>query len=267
MKEEMAIPTVEEMRYELAPSRSMIQIRNALGMLECVLTRFPEVRAMVQYYDSLSPMKITSTEILAELSWVVYSSGFRHNIVKKYWHAISQAFQGFDVTKVASLCKDLESEARWISRDCGFNNVRKAMWCIQNACRILELDSEKRTLGGLAGYFMELSRKDICDLVGLAPLLVEEFRFKGIGNTTIFHLMKNLGIDVFKPDIHVRRILAKLGLIHEENASTVDICRAMLLLSQASQLRMIELDTLLFEYGRMTGDSIVPEIRAAMSEG
>ena len=262
MKGKLTISAVEEAQCALS-SHSMVRIRDAVErMLEYVLARLPEAKEMLQYYDSLDPMKITSTEILAELSWVVYSSGFRHDVVKKYWHAISQAFHGFEITQVASLYEDMESQARRICRECGFNNIRKAMWCIQNAQRIIELDSEKRTLGGLAGYMMELSRRNTYDLIRLAPLLVEELRFKGIGSTTIFHLMKNLGIDVFKPDIHVRRTLVKLGLTHEEDASTVDICRAMLLLSQASQMRIIELDTLLFEYGRISGDALMPEVRA-----
>jgi 3-methyladenine DNA glycosylase Tag len=234
-------------------------------MLDYVLVRLPEAGRMLQYYDNLNPMTITDTKILTELSWVAYSSGFRHDVVKKYWPAISQAFHGFEISKVASLYEDMENEARRICRDCGFNNQKKAMWCIQNARRILELDSEKRTLGGLAGYLTGLSAKSIYDLVCLAPFLVEELRFKGIGRTTIFHLMKNLGIDVFKPDIHVRRTLAKLGLTHKEDASVVEICRAMLLLSRASQMRIIELDTLLFEYGRMTGDTLVSEVTPVIS--
>jgi len=262
MKEELTVSTVEEVQCALT-SHSMVRIRDAVEwMLEYVLTRLPEAKAMLRYYDSLNPMEITNTKILAELSWVVHSSGFRHDVVKKYWHAISQAFHGFEIAEVASLYEDIESEARRICRGCGFNNMRKAMWCIQNARRIIELDSEKRTRGGLAGYLMELSRKNTYDLVRFAPFLVEELRFKGIGSTTIFHLMKNLGIDIFKPDIHVRRTLVKLGLTHEEDASTVDICRAMLLLSQASQMRIIELDTLLFEYGRISGDALMPEVRA-----
>jgi 3-methyladenine DNA glycosylase Tag len=231
-------------------------------MVEHVLARIPEAETMLQYYDALNPTRITNKEILAEVSWVVYSSGFRHDVVKKYWHAISQAFHGFEIAEVASLCEDVEGQARRICLECGFNNMRKAMWCIQNARRIIELDSEKGTWGGLTGYLRELSKKDTYDLIHLGPCLVLELRFKGIGNTTIFHLMKNLGIDVFKPDIHVRRTLAKLGLIHEENAPTLDICRAMLLLSQASQMRIIALDTLLFEYGRITGDTLIPEIMA-----
>lgn len=263
----MALFAVNEMQCELASADSMIRIRSVIeSMLEYVVTRLPDASTMLRYYDGLDPMTITSTEILAELSWVVYSSGFRHEVVKKYWPGISQAFNGFEVAEVASLYEDMENEARRICSSSGFNNKKKAMWCIQNARRIIELDSEKGAVGGLAGYLAQLSRRNTYDLMHLAPYLVEEFRFKGIGNTTIFHLMKNLGIDVFKPDIHVRRTLTKLGLTREENAATADICRAMFLLSQASQMRIIELDTLLFEYGRMTRDILVPEITAAMSD-
>ena len=266
MKEILTTFAVEE--SQCTPSSySMPRIRDTVEcMLEYVLARLPEAREMLQHYSSLDPMKITSTEILAELSWVVYSSGFRYDVVKKYWRAISHAFRGFEITEVASLYDDVESQARRICLDCGFNNLRKAMWCIQNAHRIVELDFEKRSLGGLAGYMRGLSRRNTYDLIRLAPSLVEELRFKGIGSTTILHLMKNLGIDVFKPDIHVRRTLAKLRLTYEVDAPTADICRAMFLLSHASEMRLSALDTLLFEYGRITGDALVPEVRAVISD-
>jgi len=85
---------------------------------------------------------------------------------------------------------------------------------------------------------------------------VKDLKFKGIGNTTILHLMKNLGMNVFKPDIHVRRILTNLCLIKNENAPILDIYKAMLSISSESRMKLSDLDTILFNYGRINGDSI-----------
>jgi 3-methyladenine DNA glycosylase Tag len=216
----------------------------------------PEMSNLTSFYSELSPRKITNKSILTELGWIIYSSGFRFDVVKKYWPAIKEAFYQFDVEKVASLSKDQEAQAKEICDRSGFRNLRKARWCIQNAQRIVELDHEKRRFGGLKGYFVELSKKPPLELVRLAPNLVFELRFKGIGETTIFHLMKNVGIDIFKPDIHVRRILANMRLINDERSSTSEICRVMSLLSSTFKMRISELDTVLFVYGRIASDRI-----------
>jgi len=226
------------------------------GILEYTLREYPEIIELMKYYNSLSPEKVTDRHILTELSWIIYSSGFRFDVIKRYWPAIREAFQQFDVRKVASFSKELEVQVINICRISGFKNQRKAMWCIQNAQRIIELNYEKRSSGGLKGYFIKISKKTPYELVELAPALVRELKFKGIGNTTIFHLMKNLGIDIFKPDIHVRRVLAGLRLVKSENASVSEICKAMSFLSLASGMKINELDTLLFVYGKITGDRI-----------
>lgn len=226
------------------------------SMLTYTLRECPEIRKLMEFYKEVSLEKMTNSDIFEELSWIVYSSGFRFDIIKRYWFALREAFHQFDVKKVASLSEDLEAQAMHICISSGFKNLRKAMWCIQNAQRIIELDCEKKHQGGLRGYLIEISRKNIFELVKLAPCVVQELRFRGIGGTTVFHFMKNMGIDIFKPDIHVRRVLTNLGLINYENAPNLEICRAMSFLSNISGMNISELDTLLFVYGRATGDSI-----------
>ena len=218
------------------------------------LREYPETTRMLEFYGNLSPERVTNQQVLTELSWVIYSSGFRYDIVKAYWPAIAKAFEQFDVMKVAGMAEDLEVQAKDVCRRSGFRNLRKAIWCIKNAQRILELDFEKGPVGGLRGYLSQLAKKNHRELVESAPDLVRELGFVGIGNTTIFHLMKNLGFDIFKPDIHVRRVLSGLKLIAGENSPVSEISEAMLQLSSASGMRVSELDTLLFIYGRVTGD-------------
>jgi thermostable 8-oxoguanine DNA glycosylase len=122
--------------------------------------------------------------------------------------------------------------------------------------RFIELDCEKKEIGGLKKYFIEISQRDPFKLVEYAPKLVKEIGFKGIGPTTIFHLMKNLGMNIFKPDIHVRRILSNLGLIDNENENIQNIYHAMVDLSLILGIKLNKLDTYLFNYGRINGDYI-----------
>jgi endonuclease III len=150
----------------------------------------------------------------------------------------------------------LEKQVLRVCNETGFRNFRKAKWCIQNANRIIEIENDTQLSGGLRGFFIDLSKLNPIDLIKLAPSIIQELKFKGIGRTTIFHLMKNVGIDVFKPDIHVRRILNRLGLTSSENACTTEVFRAIDFLSFVSGMRINEIDTLLFVYGKNTGDRI-----------
>ena len=216
----------------------------------------PETSEMLRFYNYVSLERMSYDDIFEEVCWVVYASGFRYNIVKRFWPQIRKEFLNFNVDRVAAFSDDLDAQVKRICYKSGFRNLRKATWCIENAKRIICLDYEKKTMGGFREYLIEISKKDPVELVDFAPQLVDELRFKGIGKTTIFHLMKNLGMNIFKPDIHVRRILFNLGLTTSENASAGDVCSVMRSLSSESGLKIKELDTMLFNYGRINGDSI-----------
>lgn len=225
-------------------------------LAEFTLEKCPGTVEMMEFYNSLSPERITERSIFEESCWIIYSSGFSYDIVRKYWPHLKNAFHEFEVVKVAHWNRNLELWAQHICVKSGFSNLRKAIWCIQNAKRLIYLESEMSDLGGLKGYFKHISQNNLRDITNLAPYVVQELGFKGIGGTTIFHLMKNIGIRVFKPDIHLRRILTKLGLIVNEKAPTPEICEAMLFLSSAANIDVSDLDTLLFNFGRTTNDCI-----------
>jgi thermostable 8-oxoguanine DNA glycosylase len=112
-----------------------------------------------------------------------------------------------------------------------------------------------REFGGLKGYFVNLSKLGIGEIVRLTPSILNQLKFKGIGQTTIFHLLKNMGIDIFKPDIHVCRILDRLGLI-ADGASIYEVCEAMRSLALSYNIKVSELDTLFFVYGKTNADFI-----------
>lgn len=224
-------------------------------IISLALSRYPDVSQMLRCYDSVDTTKLTNNRILAEVSWIIYSSGFKFDIIQRYWQRISEAFQGFDVMQVAQLSDSIEIHASEICFKSGFKNKRKALWCIENAQRIIDLEEKFSDDGGLKGYFLELSHFDTPDLVRMAPSVLQELRFKGIGNITIFHLMKNLGLDVFKPDIHVCRLLERVGLI-SSSSTILEIYSVMSAVARANRLKVKELDTLLFMYGKITSDQI-----------
>jgi 3-methyladenine DNA glycosylase Tag len=225
------------------------------NMLLHTLRECPDTLDLMNFYGDLKPENLTNDFILRELTWIAYAGGFRYDVVRKYWPKITNAFFKFDVMQVALLSGDLDKHAQDICQESGFKNLRKARWSILNAQRILELDCELREFGGLKGYFVNLSKLGIGEIVRLTPSILNQLKFKGIGQTTIFHLLKNMGIDIFKPDIHVCRILDRLGLI-ADGASIYEVCEAMRSLALSYNIKVSELDTLFFVYGKTNADFI-----------
>ena len=225
-------------------------------MVSSMLERRPELQRMLEFYDGRSPALLTPRRLFAEVCWIGYASGFRYTIVERYWPRISKALYGFDVYRVASLEGSTGEGARRICRLSGFGNLSKASWCIENAKRISSLEQRWADTGGIRGFFESISQQPIESVVTEAPQIVRMLGLKGIGETTVFHLMKNVGIDIFKPDIHVRRLLANMGLTSSEWASASEVSEAMVCLAAISGYKVSQLDTFLFAYGMMVGDKL-----------
>jgi 3-methyladenine DNA glycosylase Tag len=214
----------------------------------------PDFARLLLFYRRASAEKLTINRLFSELCWIVYSSGFKYEILMRHWPGISRAFCNFDVRKVAEGSCNQPNYANQICRQANFNNLAKASWCLFNAHRILELEHEMAESGGLQGYFATLNCQRARDIIGVVPDIMATLRFKGIGQVTIFHLLKNVGIDIFKPDIHVCRILASLGITHSESDPIEIVCNAMELLSHSTGMSLCELDTLIFCFGKLGTD-------------
>lgn len=225
-------------------------------MIMETLRRRPEMVYMFEYYEGLKPSGITQTRLFREVCWIVYSSGFSHDVLTRYWPAIGKAFSGFDTIRVAENDAPISEIARRVCQASGFRNFSKAAWCIENAKRICALDEELNYAGGIEGFFQLTSEKSLEEVVSSAEKIAADLNLRGIGKTTVFHLLKNMGIDTFKPDIHVRRMLAGMKLIRNCDASPKEICNAMTFLSSVSGYRVSQVDTFLFAYGITAGDKI-----------
>lgn len=138
----------------------------------------------------------------------------------------------------------------------GFGNLSKALWRVENAKRISSLEQQWADPGGIREFFEPISQQPIESVVAEAPQIVRTLRLKGTGETTVFHLMENVGIDIYKFDIHIRRLLAIMGLTSSEWASVAEISEAMVCLSAISGCKVSQLDTSLFAYGMMVGDQL-----------
>jgi hypothetical protein len=143
----------------------------------------------IDYADELKFSNLQENVFLKEAAWVILSSGMSFNIIANKFDQISSAFYNWEsiehIVKNKEKCKIHSLEV--------FNNKAKINAIIQIAC-IVEKESFEKIKSELI-------------LNGIDYLM----RFPFIGPATKFHLAKNIGFDVAKPDRHLVRICNALG--------------------------------------------------------
>lgn len=131
----------------------------------------------------------SETEFLREAAWVILCSGFREAVVRRNFAYISLCFCDWESAQViaanANTCRSTALA--------GFHNPRKIGAIIQIAFHITKL------------RFPTL-RSQIWE-APISTLRTLPF----VGPVTAFHLAKNLGFDVAKPDRHLKRLANSMG--------------------------------------------------------
>lgn len=141
------------------------------------------------WQKSRALIDVTESDFLREYAWVVLNSGFREAVVRKHFNYLSLCF--FDWESAA-----LIKEHRHIclqSALCAFRNIRK-------------LEAISRTASLIADEsFKRFKVRVLCDPIQALQAL------PFLGQVTAFHLAKNIGLDVAKPDRHLVRLASKFG--------------------------------------------------------
>jgi hypothetical protein len=127
---------------------------------------------------------LTESTFLREIAWVVLTCGMKESIIRNRFGAISNCFFNWSSAKIIIQNKrKCTIDALKI-----FNNTAKISAIINSALKIDKIG------------FVELKQK-----IKVDP--IETLRqFEYIGPVTVFHLAKNIGLPVAKPDRHLVRI-------------------------------------------------------------
>jgi len=138
----------------------------------------------IEVFKKIEPIR-TQDEFLAEYAWVVFASGFKVKILEAKWDEIEKVFFNFDVDKIVQA---VEKDPEYFHKiKMPINNKRKIDAVVETAILIKKEGYKK---------FMN----------------IEEMRkLPFIGEVTKFHLARNLGLDVGKPDRWMIRLAEKLG--------------------------------------------------------
>ncbi len=165
----------------------------------------------IRWAEDLENVKPTPAYVLQEAAWVILNSGFRFTVAKKVWPAVRSAFNGFLPEKVDASC--LPAALRAL-------NHEGKMQAIVEIARLVQTDLE-----GIL--------RDAQD-----PLKLRRLPF--IGPITCYHLAKDLGVDTIKPDVHLKRAAAAVGM------DPFQLCQNI---KDAIGDRLVVVDAVLWRYG------------------
>lgn len=182
----------------------------------------------VDWQDQRSLDSITEPELLLEHAWVVLCSGMRASVVGARFPDVADAFLGFRssayITEARGRC------------------VVNAMKAFGHAGKIDAIADMAALVAG--DGFEEVRRRIRNDGVdGLQKLPF-------IGQVTKYHLAKNLGMNVSKPDRHLVRIAQAAGL-----RDSATLCRW---LSWVTGDRIATIDVILWRYATLESDYLGP---------
>lgn len=134
-------------------------------------------------------VSLSESALLREAAWVILSAGMREAVIRLKFPAVSESFLRW--RSAAEIARSAESCFRAAMQHFGHGLKIKAI------CTVASMVNQK-------GF------DAIMEEVQIDPIpALQQFPF--IGPITSFHLAKNLGIPVAKPDRHVSRLAERCG--------------------------------------------------------
>jgi len=132
---------------------------------------------------------LNESMFLRELAWVILSCGFRESVIRRLFKNISECFYNWSSSHVIIMNKD----ACYTNSIRYFNNKPKISAIIQSAHILNRINFDELKI--------DLSENPIH--------MLQQFPY--VGPITAYHLAKNIGIPVAKPDRHLARIAKAEG--------------------------------------------------------
>ena len=143
----------------------------------------------ITWQQNQSPLLVGEQEFLREAAWVVYCSGFRESVVRRYFDFISLCF------------------CDWQS---AHEIAEKRHQCVTAAMQVMRNRRKHEAVAEIAARVAASGFESFKERLIAEP--IETLRaLPFIGSVTSLHLAKNLGFDVAKPDRHMLRLQASLG--------------------------------------------------------
>lgn len=174
-----------------------------------------------------------------QLCDLIFQSGVRGAVWQRYEPEIRKEFKDYKVKKVANFTqKDVE---RMLKNPKMFRHRKKIESVVHNAKEMVDISKEYN------GFWHFLDSHDTEDLV-------EKLKgnFQWMGYTNAYAFLRYVGMDFIKPDLNVRRVLFRLGLV-DSQAPTLQtykqIQEVAKKMAKASKVKMAVVDYTLYMFG------------------
>ena len=175
-----------------------------------------------------SPDEISESRFLRELAWVILSAGMADRVIRSKFPGISTAFLDWDSARAISF------------------NAEK---CIANALEHFRHQGKVRAIASAAEKLSSVSSFDVIRLQILRDPIQQLQSFAYIGPITAFHIAKNMGFPVAKPDRHLERLARSSGF-----ESVKEFC-GTIASYLGEDIRLV--DSVLWRFATMHNDYIV----------
>jgi len=172
----------------------------------------------LDWYERRASSEIDEAIFLSETAWVILNSGFRESVVRRLFARIAQAFGGF----------------RSVDRI-----IDDARGMVNSGCKVLAHRPKMNAIVAAAQWWKLTGEEEVTRMRNEGQ--VDRFmQIPYIGAVTVWHLAKNLGFPVAKPDRHLERIALAVGF---DDSQT--LCRE---LGKALGLSPAIVDTVFWRY-------------------
>jgi len=143
----------------------------------------------IEWQNKVCFQNVDESIFLKELAWVILSSGMREQIIRRIYEKLTPCFYNWQSAK---LIVDNEAE------------------CYKRAIKIFKNERKISAIIESAEIIFDIGFNVLKENIESNP--IETLRiFPFIGKITVYHLAKNIGVCVAKPDRHLVRIAKKEG--------------------------------------------------------
>jgi 3-methyladenine DNA glycosylase Tag len=146
----------------------------------------------------------------------IFNAGMKASVITSKLPFIKETFADFDIKQVSNY--DDSNLSKMLKNPRIIKNKRKLCDCILNAKTMKGLSDEYGSFGKYLGKYLSSHSDNLQDLA-----LELAHRFSSVGYTLALNYLKDVGMDTIKPDVHVLRVLYRLGFLDSEKSSEQNI--------------------------------------------
>ena len=176
----------------------------------------------ITWQESIMPDVVTGPLFLREAAWVVLCSGMKERVVRRVFDQIALAMLEWDAHEIA----------------------KQSTRCRTNALAVFGHTGKVDAIIAIARRIAREGPRPLLDAVRCeGPTALVQLPY--VGSTTCYHLAKNLGFQVPKPDRHLLRIAATYG------KEVTDLCASI---ARALDEPVAVVDIVLWRYATIQGN-------------